>query len=91
MVAYIFVDVEAAGASPVNGTMTEFGAVTESFATFHGRLYESTPDPKIPAIPIPGKRLAMDHEVASKFTAWLKTVSNGQRVEIGRASCRERV
>lgn len=78
-VAYIFVDVEARGRSPVNGTMTEFGAVTLSRATFHGRLYESTPDPDIPAIPVIGKRIATDKEVATKLVAWLNTVCRGQR------------
>lgn len=77
----IFVDVEARGRSPVNGIMTEFGAVQgESRAAFHGRLYESTPDPEIPAIPVPGKRLATDREVAEKFTGWLNTVSKGRRI-----------
>jgi len=77
---YIFVDVEARGVSPVNGTMTEFGAVTTSYATFHGRLYESTPDPDIPAIPVVGKRIATDLEVATRFKAWLDDVRRGQRI-----------
>lgn len=80
MNVHIFVDVEARGRSPVNGTMTEFGAVTESRATFHGRLYESTPDPDIPAIPVVGDRIATDLEVANKFAAWLRTVSGGKRI-----------
>lgn len=76
----IFVDVEARGRSPVKGIMAEFGCVTESGATFHGRLYESTPDPEIPAIPLIGKKLATDAEVATKLVAWLYTVAKGQRV-----------
>jgi hypothetical protein len=76
----IFVDVEAAGASPVNGTMTEFAAVTEARETFHGQLYESRPDPEVPAIPIPVRRLAADAEVATEFKAWLDGVAGGQRV-----------
>jgi hypothetical protein len=75
----IFVDVEARGRSPVNGIMTEFGAATESRATFHGRLYESTPDPAIPAIPVVGKKIATDLQVATRFTQWLHTVCNGKR------------
>lgn len=36
---YIFVDVEALGRSPVNGTMTEFGAVHgTSKEIYHGIL-----------------------------------------------------
>jgi hypothetical protein len=80
MTKYIFVDVEATGISPVNGTMTEFGAVTEKFATFHGRLFESMPDLKIPAIPVVGKRLSTDAAVVAKFLTWLDTVSGGERI-----------
>lgn len=50
----ILVDCEAAGVSPVRGTLTEFGA--EDFTTrgsFYGRLWQSTPDPDNPAIPVP--------------------------------------
>lgn len=47
---YIFVDVEARGSSPVNGTMTEFGAVHgTSKETYHGVLFEGSPDPENPA------------------------------------------
>lgn len=80
MNVHIFCDVEARGRSPVNGTMTEFGAVTESRASFHGRLFKSTPDPDIPAIPVVGDRIATDLEVATKFKTWIDTVSKGQRV-----------
>jgi hypothetical protein len=76
----IFVDVEARGRSPVKGTLAEFGAVTETLATFHGRLYESTPDPVIPAIPVIGRKLATDLEVATKFANWLRTVAKGKRL-----------
>lgn len=69
---YIFVDVEADGDSPIYGTMTEFGAVHEkSLSTFHGVLYEGTPDPDNPAKPIVGKRVATNKEVAEAFAAWL--------------------
>lgn len=77
---YIFVDVEARGTSPVNGTMTEFGAVHEkSLDTFHGILYEGAPDPNNPAVPLIGKHLKSDFEVATKFAEWLKTVDNKDR------------
>lgn len=70
---YIFVDVEALGTSPVNGTMTEFGAVhEETRATFHGILFEGSPDPENPAVPIIGQRVASDVMVAFEFSEWLK-------------------
>lgn len=70
----VFVDCEARGASPVNGTMTEFGAVHyTSRATFHGRLEEAFPDPANPAVPLlTGKRIATDAELAGKLAAWLR-------------------
>lgn len=44
-------DCEARGTSPVNGVLTEFGAVHHDIReTFHGRLFEATPDPANPAI-----------------------------------------
>jgi hypothetical protein len=55
---WIFVDVEARGRSPVNGIMTEFGAVHEANRkTFHGVLFEGEPDPKNPHVPLIGNRL----------------------------------
>src|SRR5260370_7110265 len=70
---WIFVDCEARGASPVHGVLTEFGAVHyDTRDTFHGRLFDGTPDPDNPAVPIVGERLASDTEVAGKFAAWLK-------------------
>ncbi len=46
----IFVDVEAVGHSPINGTMTEFGAVHyHSRKTYYGLLHESVIDPENPA------------------------------------------
>lgn len=78
---YIFVDVEALGTSPVNGTMTEFGAVHEKTKqTFHGILYEGVPDPTNPAVPIVGKQLASDLEVATAFLKWLQGLSNERPV-----------
>jgi hypothetical protein len=77
---YIFVDVEARGTSPVNGTMTEFGAVHErTRQTFHGVLYQSTPDPDCPAVPIIGNRVATPETVAREFTAWLREVCGKER------------
>ena len=77
---YIFVDVEARGTSPVNGTMTEFGAVHEkSLDTFHGILFEGVPDPDNPAIPIIGKELKSDVIVAAEFTDWLHKVGGKDR------------
>ncbi|MGJ5804328.1 hypothetical protein ACSCB1_35260 [Streptomyces europaeiscabiei] len=77
---WIFVDCEARGASPANGTMTEFGAVHEATRqTFHGVLYEGIPDPENPAIPIVGRRLNSDWTVAMELTTWLADISKGER------------
>lgn len=77
---YIFVDVEALGTSPVNGTMTEFGCVNyRNRATFHGILFEGTPDPTNPAVPVVGKRVASDLQVAQKFSTWLKEQTKNDR------------
>lgn len=71
----IFVDCEARGISPVNGTLTEFGAVHfPSLVLHHGRLFESHPDPANPAVPVAGKRLASDKTVADRFAEWLTAV-----------------
>ena len=68
----IFVDCEARGTSPVRGTMTEFGAVQyPSRISFHGRLFEGSPDPENPAVPVVGKRIASNLAVATQFTAWI--------------------
>lgn len=76
----IFVDVEARGASPVNGTMTEFGCVHEgTLKTFHGVLYEGFPDPENPAIPIVGPMVATQAEVAWDLINWLNEVCDGGR------------
>lgn len=77
---YIFVDVEALGTSPVNGTMTEFGAVHgTSKETFHGVLFNGTPDPDNPAVPVVGDRVATDEEVARAFLVWLQKVCKNDR------------
>lgn len=77
---WIFVDVEAEGTSPVNGTMTEFGAVHEaSRKTFHGVLYEGKPNPENPARPIVGKQVNDDFSVCMSFTKWLREVGGNER------------
>lgn len=76
----IFVDCEARGTSPVNGTMTEFGAV--HYATrvsFYGQLFESSPDPENPATSVVGRRLATDLDVAAQLAAWVPAVCKGGR------------
>lgn len=80
MANWIFVDCEARGTSPVNGILTEFGAVHyKSRKTFHGKLYDGSPDPENPAVPLIGERLDTDANVASRFTAWLKEVCGNDR------------
>ena len=77
---WVFVDCEARGTSPVNGVLTEFGAVHyDSRDTFHGRLFDATPDPANPAISIVGERLATDKDVAESFAAWLRDHVGGTR------------
>ena len=77
---YIFVDVEALGTSPVRGTMTEFGAVhEETRATFHGVIFEGTPNPENPAVPIIGKQVSTYKKVAEEFYDWLKEVCGKDR------------
>lgn len=81
MTNVIIVDVEATGASPFSGEMTEFGAValnrkmTAIQNTFHGVLIEATPDPSNPAIPFIGQhaRRYNEKEVMLKFEKWLKS------------------
>ena len=76
----IFVDCEARGTSPVNGTMTEFGAVHyPTQVSFHGQLYESSPDPENPAIPVVGKQIAPRAVVAGDFARWIADVCEGGR------------
>jgi hypothetical protein len=65
----------------VNGTLTEFGAVTyPRKETFHGVLFTSAPDPANPAVPVVGERVASDRDVAIEFTQWLDTVCDGRAV-----------
>lgn len=77
---WIFVDVEALGRSPVNGIMTEFGAVHESSKeTYHGVLFEGTPNPDNPAVPVVGARINADLALAQNFAAWLEQVCGNER------------
>jgi len=70
---WVFVDCEARGTSPVHGVLAEFGAVHyDTRDTFHGRLFDATPDPDNPAISIVGERIATDKDVAESFAAWLQ-------------------
>lgn len=80
---FIFVDVEAAGPSPVNGTMTEFGCVdlaTEE--TFHGILVQATPDPKNPAKPLilPDSKRFDEVAVLNNLLVWLNSLGAGRNV-----------
>src|SRR5215469_2864000 len=77
----IFVDAEARGTSPVNGIMTEFGAVHyNSRRTFHGVLYEGRPDPDNPAIPLVGNQVATPEQVAEAFGSWLDNLVHANPV-----------
>jgi hypothetical protein len=40
--------------------------------TFHGRLFDATPEPDNPAVSIVGDRIASDNEVAESLAAWLQ-------------------
>lgn len=70
----IFVDVEANGISPASGVMTEFGAVDhKSRATFHGKLWDSKPDPSNPAISLPTTKVVESEKtVMERFAKWLE-------------------
>lgn len=74
MSKWIFVDVEATGRSPINGTMTEFGAVEyQTRQTFHGIIWESRPADDNPAISvITGTLLNPLSDVMAAFAAWLE-------------------
>lgn len=79
----VLVDCEARGTSPVTGTMTEFGCVHfKSRKTFHGKLYESTPDPVNPAVPLIGEKVSTDWNVALDLHTWLKETVKGRPVMV---------
>lgn len=78
---YIFVDVEASGATPINGVMTEFGAVHEkTLKTFHGVIFSGTPDPDNPAKPVVGERVEETAQVAKEFIWWIKSLGSERPV-----------
>lgn len=84
MTICVLVDVEARGKSPVNGTMTEFGAValnasmTAIQSSFHGKLIEAIPDPSNPAIPFitPDAKRYDSQKIADEFVAWLNSLDD---------------
>lgn len=76
----VFVDVEAAGNSPIHGKMTEFGAVLMNGESYHGQIYMSSPDPTNPAKPIVGRKIQNVHDVARGFDLWLKTHVKGRPI-----------
>ena len=72
----MLVDVEAVGASPFSGEMTEFGVVDfASRLSFHGVLAEATPDPSNPAVPLilPDTKRFSEPDVFRKFEKWLES------------------
>lgn len=79
MTRMIIVDIEARGATPFTGEMTEFAAValnsnmTAIDKTFYGLLIESTPDPVNPAIPFiaPDAKRYSELSVMKDFEKWL--------------------
>lgn len=74
--------IEATGLSPATGVMTEFGAVHEkSLKTFHGILWEATPDPENPAKPLLMGDSVHHKEkpVMQAFVDWLEEVGGKER------------
>lgn len=75
-----FVDCEARGKSPVKGTMTEFGVVHYGTRkTFYGRIYEGTPDPENPAIPLVGRMIESPATIARELEEWVKDLVGKDR------------
>lgn len=75
-----FVDCEARGASAANGTLTEFGVVHYGTRkTFYGRIYESTPDPENPAIPLVGRMIESPATIAKEFEEWVRDLAGKNR------------
>lgn len=72
--AIFLVDCEAAGNTPYSGKLTEFGAVEfKTRETFYARLWDTDPDPDIPAIPVIREDSAIydQHQIFSDFANWL--------------------
>jgi hypothetical protein len=84
MSKWIFVDVEATGRSPVNGTMTEFGAVDyKTRQTFHGAIWESRPAEDNPAVSVmTGKPIKPLDQVMADFTQWLRALGKDRPIFI---------
>jgi hypothetical protein len=82
MSKWIFVDVEAIGKSPINGKMTEFGAVEgNTRQTFHGIIWEAIPDPSNPAVFLPTNKLLNPlSDVMREFDDWLNSFGNERPV-----------
>lgn len=74
----IVVDCEATYDSPWSGVLTEFGAVhLKSRNSFYGKIWDSTPDPKIPAKPVVFKDSKHYNESAvfGDFALWIYKVT----------------
>ena len=76
----IFVDVEAVGATPTTGLMTEFGAVEyKTRQYFHGKIYRTRPSKENAAIPeILGVHRSLP-EVMEDFSEWIKEITPDYR------------
>ncbi len=82
MSTLFFVDVEAYGAVPALGKMTEFGIVTyPARQKHHGIVEICLPDPNNPAIPLPGRRLD-ELKVAKEAETWLNAQAQGRKVMV---------
>ncbi len=83
LMGYVFVDCEATGISPFSGVLTEFGAVDYTTReAFHGILWDSEPDPQIPAKPRIIGKAHDEHAVFERFDKWLSAVSRGRPVMV---------
>ncbi len=84
MSKWVFVDVEATGHSPINGSMTEFGAVDYATRqTFHGVIWECRPAEDNPAVSvITGKLVRPLDQVMADFDQWLKALGDERPVFI---------
>ena len=75
-----FVDCEAEGRSPLRGKLTEFAVIHyESGTSYHGRIYESRPDPSNPAKPIAGERISPDIYIAIELSKFIFSCVHNKR------------
>jgi len=72
----VFVDCEAHGPCPSQGTLTEFAAVLNRSTTFYRKLWDTIPDKDTPAIPIPQKQIYDEQKAFQEFEQWIKTFCN---------------